>query len=154
MNIRNTLIPTLLFCLLLSVAHAESSAWRSPLAVPGATTVSVAEAKRLHDLGVSFVDVRNPRLYQRKHIPGAHHLDLKNGFSRDALEALIAPDEPLLLYCSGVKCSRSSRAAKLAVSWGYQRVYYFREGVIGWKKAGLLMKFADGSLRPVNADGQ
>jgi rhodanese-related sulfurtransferase len=108
----------------------------SPLSVSGTESVTTAEAFRLHQAGVAFVDVRNPRLYARRHIPGAHHLDLYTDFSKATLAAIVAPDQPVVLYCSGIKCSRSSTAAEFAVDWGYTGVKYFREGIVGWRDAG------------------
>ncbi len=117
-------------------AAATEGEGESPLSVPGTETVTTAEAFRLHQAGVAFVDVRNPRLYARRHIPGAHHLDLYTDFSKATLGGIVAPDQPVVLYCSGIKCSRSSTAAEFAVDWGYTGVKYFREGIVGWRDAG------------------
>lgn len=113
--------------------HAEYS---SPEKVEGSITISAIQAKILYDEGVVFIDVRNPRLFTKGHIVGAHHLDLKNGFSEVALTALVERDEPLVIYCSGEKCSRSYRASAKAVSWGFEKVHYFRGGIVDWKNAG------------------
>ena len=32
---------------------------------------------------------------------------------------------------------RASLAVGKAIDWGYQKVYYFRDGFIGWRAAGL-----------------
>jgi len=114
--------------------YAEYS---SPENVEGSITISVAQAKVLFDKGVVFVDVRNPRLFAKGHIVGAHHLDLKNGFTEDALTSLVEREEPLVIYCSGVKCSRSYRASAKAVSWGFKQVNYFRGGIVDWKESGF-----------------
>ena len=119
---------------------AEEEAWRSPEQVPGAVTISAQQAKALFDEGVAFVDVRNPRLYARRHVPGANHLDLNAGFTREAFAAVAATAEPVVIYCSGVKCSRSYRACEQAVSWGYEKVYYFRGGIVEWRDAGFPME--------------
>lgn len=143
------LFSLLLFTLLSSAISAgEKSTYQSPLAVDGAETVTVTQAADLHAQGAAFVDVRNPRLYGKKHIPGAHHLDLKGGFEEQALKALVPVEKALVLYCSGAHCSRSSRASRLAIAWGYQQVKYFRDGVVGWKEAGLPLSWADGSTHP------
>ena len=117
-----------------SAEDAETSG--SPLAVPGAQTVSPAQAYALLLQGVPFIDVRNPRLHARRHIPGAHHLDLSSGFTQSALEAIVDHDKPLVIYCSGRKCRRSSRASGFAVEWGFTQVKYFRDGIVGWRDAG------------------
>ncbi|MGB5278251.1 MAG: rhodanese-like domain-containing protein [Gammaproteobacteria bacterium] len=116
--------------------HAGDDDYRAPESVEGATTVTAAQVKELFDAGVVIVDVRNPRLYARRHIPGAQHLDLKDVFSEASLAAVVNKDEPLVIYCSGVKCTRSSRASARAVSWGYKKVYYFRGGIVEWRDAG------------------
>ena len=126
----------LLAATMLPVNAIAAEEGESPLSVPGTETVTTAEAYRLHQAGVTFVDVRNPRLYARRHIPGAHHLDLYTDFSKATLAAIVAPDQPVVLYCSGIKCGRSSTAAEFAVDWGHTAVKYFREGIVGWRDAG------------------
>lgn len=120
-------------------AIADEDEGESPVSVPGTERVSTAEAFRLHQAGVAFIDVRNPRLYARRHIPGAHHMDLYREFSKAALGEIVGPEESVVLYCSGIKCSRSSTAAAFAVDWGYTHVKYFREGIVGWRDAGYPM---------------
>jgi len=116
--------------------NAGNKDYRSPEEVPGTTTITAEEAKNLYDEGVAIIDVRNPRLYARRHIPGAHHLDLKTAYNEDALAALAGKDDAIVIYCSGVKCSRSYRASEQAVSWGYKKVKYFRGGIVDWRNAG------------------
>lgn len=130
--------------LFLFLASAPSRAeYRAPDSVEGAITTSAEQAKALHDQGVAFIDVRNPRLYARRHIPGAHHLDYKDSFTKESLEAVVGYEEQLVIYCSGVKCSRSSRSAAFAVSWGFKRVHYFRGGIVDWKNAGYPVESSD-----------
>jgi rhodanese-related sulfurtransferase len=120
----------------ISPVYAANTQYRSPESIAGATTVTAAEVKALQDAGTAIVDVRNPRLYARRHIPGAHHLDLKDTFNETSLAAVVARDEPVVIYCSGIKCSRSTTASRKAVSWGYEKVYFFRGGIVEWRKAG------------------
>ena len=129
-------------CLLLSVgvANAADTGYRSPEHAEGATTINVDEAKWMFDEGVTFIDVRNPRFFARRHVPGAHHLDLKDGYSERALNAIAGLDDPVVIYSSGEQCSRSYRASEMAVNWGYTKVYYFRGGIIDWRDAGLPME--------------
>lgn len=123
--------------LLAGAAQGGDSKYRSPEHVEGTVTVDLAEAIRLHEAGITFVDVRNPRLYARRHIPGAVHLDLKDRYTPETLADVVEKDEPFVVYCSGVTCSRSHRAAARAVKWGYTKVHYFRGGVVEWRDAGL-----------------
>ena len=130
-------------CLILSLGlvaagsvSADKKTYRSPEAVDGAVTVSGQQAKELYDQGVMFLDVRSPRLYAKSYIQGTYHLDLKNNFNEEKLASVAKKHQPIVIYCSGVKCSRSYRASEKAVEWGYTKVYYFRGGIAEWKKAG------------------
>jgi len=126
---------TLAYIVLLLSSHLNAE-YSSPGNVEGSITISVEQAKALFDKGVVFVDVRNPRLFAKDRIAGAHHLDLKNGFTEDALTSLVEREQPLVIYCSGVKCSRSYRASAKAVSWGFKKVHYFRGGMVDWMSVG------------------
>ena len=130
----------LFFCTCITnVSYAANSDYRSPEQVEGTITTSFQEAKVLFDKGVVFIDVRNPRLYAKNHIPGAFHLDLKNAFNEPAVTAIAKKDQTIVIYCSGVKCSRSYHASEKAVLWGFRKVHYFRGGIVEWKKAGYPM---------------
>lgn len=118
------------------LSHAARPGYRAPEQVAGATMVTAEKVKALYDAGVPIVDVRNPRLYARRHIPDAHHLDLKDAYTEKSLSGVAKKDEPLVIYCSGVKCNRSSRASERAVTWGYSKVKYFRGGIVEWRDAG------------------
>ncbi len=127
----------LFFCTCMTnVSYAANSDYRSPEQVEGTITTSLQEAKVLFDKGVVFIDVRNPRLYAKNHIPGAFHLDLKTAFNEAAVEAIAKKDQAIVIYCSGVKCSRSYHASEKAALWGFKKVHYFRGGIVEWKKAG------------------
>ena len=151
MLIRQRLVFSFLLTVLLIVtplSHAAKPGYIAPEQVPGARTVTVEEVKSLFDAGVVIVDVRSPRLHARRHIPGAIHLDLKVVFDEESLAAVAKKDEPLVIYCSGVKCSRSSRASADAVSWGYKEVLYFRGGIVDWRDAGYPMESGEAQAKP------
>jgi rhodanese-related sulfurtransferase len=104
--------------------------------VAGATTVDNAAAKQLFDQGAVFVDLRKANAWDAGRVPGAVHLDFKDQFSKESLEKTAKKSDAVVFYCSGVKCPRSSAACEQALSWGYSKVYYYREGFPGWQKAG------------------
>ncbi|MCH7929695.1 MAG: rhodanese-like domain-containing protein [Proteobacteria bacterium] len=115
----------------------EAGAQESPLRVDGATTVDAATAKTLFDRGVGFVDVRGKDLWEAGHIPGAAYLDLFSGFNEDNLLKVAAKDQEVVIYCAGPGCKRSGKACAKAVSWGFEKVYYFRPGYPAWRAAGF-----------------
>lgn len=122
---------------------AEGEQWLSPERVEGTTLVDIPQAVQLHAQGVPFIDVRVQRHYDRRHIPGAHHLELKTQFTRENLAKIAAPSDTIVIYCNGIKCSRSYRAATQAVAWGYSNIQYFREGMRGWRLAGHPIEVAE-----------
>ena len=116
----------------LTPAHAEKPT--APESVAGTTRVT-AEAvfqlvTTLPDLLI--LDSRHAEEYAKGHIEGAINL-LDTKMTRDDLARLAPrPDHPLLFYCNGEYCMRSSNAARQAVAWGYRRIYWFRGGWQEW----------------------
>jgi len=126
--------------MLLAPAHLLAAKKVSPETVDGATTISTAEAKRLFDQGVAFLDVRSNRDWEAGRIPGAVHIELKKKLNEESMAELFARDQPIVIYCNSIGCTRSSKASKKAVSWGYQKVYYYRLGFPDWKHHGYAIQ--------------
>jgi len=118
------------------VPEAGNGTEVSPLFVPGASSIDVIEAKQLYDRGVVFIDARDVVDWGIGHIQGAISLDWDMKFTEEALSDLINRDEPVVIYCHGPRCLRSSKAVEKAVSWGFTNAYYFRDGFPAWKIAG------------------
>ena len=72
--------------------------------------------------------------------------DRQQGFIEDSVSlpdiqtdcltlARIVPNKttPLLLYCNGPKCGRSAKSAQIALTCGYNRLYWFRGGFEEWR---------------------
>jgi adenylate cyclase len=114
----------------------------SPLEVVGATTVDPDEAKALHDRGVPFVDVRPLGMWQVGHIPGSVQLDFVSTFNEESLLAVAGKDSEVVIYCGGPRCLLSSQSCAAAVSWGFRRVHYFRDGFPAWRSAGYPVETA------------
>lgn len=129
-------LTVMLFGLSSAQAASEMSDKPSPESVEGAATVDVAGAKALFDQGALFVDVRTAKGFEAGRIPDAVLLDLKKNFTKESLGAEAQAADPIVIYCNGINCWRSAKAAKKAVSWGYTKVNYFRGGFPAWKKAG------------------
>lgn len=132
----NRLLPLFFLLALTPVAQGTELVSATPESVDGATTVDAAAAKQLFDQEAAFVDLRKQNVWNAGRVPGAIWLDFKNTFSEQTLAAEVDKDEQVVFYCSGVHCPRSAKAATRALGWGYQKVFYFREGFPAWKKAG------------------
>lgn len=137
----------LFYCInMINPGYAASSDYRSPEQVKGTITTSLQQARTLFDAGTVFIDVRNPRLYAKSHIPGAFHLDFKHTFDEASLNAIAKKGQAIVIYASGVKCSRSYRASEKAVLWGFKKVHYFRTGIVEWRKAGYPLEAGEKQL--------
>lgn len=130
-------IRSLVAFLCLAITPFAALAEDSPETVPGANTVSVDAAYEFFEQGAAFIDVRKPSDFDNGHIPGAVHLDLKETFTEAAMAAVAGKSDPVVIYCNGWSCMRSSKASAMAVSWGYKNVQYLRDGFPGWDAAAL-----------------
>jgi len=108
----------------------------SPPSVNGATTVTAAEAYALFEQGAAFIDGRTSSDFATGRIPGAVNLDQASSFTQASLAAVVAKADPVVFYCNGRSCLRSSEESALAVSWGYTAVHYMRDGYSAWEAAG------------------
>lgn len=92
-------------------------------------TIDSIEAQGLIEQGgVTVVDVRTPKEYAERHIPGAINIPVETIGDQQPAE-LTDPDAELLIYCrSGV---RSRQAAEKLVSLGYKNVTDMG-GIIDW----------------------
>ena len=122
--------------LVFAVSFANAADKVSPTTVAGARTVTAEEAKALFDKGVLFIDVRADPEWEAGRIPGAVHIELKKVFSKETLSKQVKANEPVVFYCNGPKCLRSSQASQKAVKWGFTKVNYFRGGIPAWESAG------------------
>lgn len=122
-----------IFC---SYSYADEAGYKSPEFIEGAETIDLIKAKELHAQGVLFVDVRSPRQFKKRHIPGAAHLYIKDNFTETKLLELISKDQPFVVYCNGIHCSLSHKAIRKALAWGFTNAKYFRAGFRAWRLDG------------------
>lgn len=120
------------FGILLFVYSSFSFSDQAPVAISGAKTVDVFQAKSLYDKGAVFIDVRNDTEWGIGHIDGAIHLDFQRDFSKLYGANGITRQTPLVIYCNSSNCLRSAYASAVTVYWGFREVYYFRSGYFSW----------------------
>ncbi|MDP2829999.1 MAG: rhodanese-like domain-containing protein [Sulfuricellaceae bacterium] len=125
----------LLLCLFAWTLPAAADKPVAPAEISGATGVS---AEKLVDLLAStpqlvMIDSRRQEEFEKGHIEGAVNL-LDTDMTQAKLARLVSSSStPVLFYCNGERCLRSTNAARLALQWGYHKVYWFRGG---WKEWG------------------
>ena len=111
--------------------------------VKGAKRIDIATARSLHERGVPFVDVY--QIWWQKHIPGAHHLDWWSGeFNESGLSQIVQKNQEVVIYSSdSVGRSRGAQHCAMAVTYGFEKVYYLPEGSLSeWEKAGYPVETA------------
>jgi tetratricopeptide (TPR) repeat protein/rhodanese-related sulfurtransferase len=124
----------------------------TPLAIPGAATVTTIELKKAMDVGrpMVLIDVMGdehaitingavPLPYAG--IFGTFHDQVQTRLA-NALSSLLQgrTDVPLVFFCTGVKRWESYNAALRAHAAGFQNVSWYRGGLAAWKEAGFPMQ--------------
>ena len=85
--------------------------------------------------GFIILDVRTIPEFEEAHIPGAINIPEKS-FAADAEKILPDKSAHLIIYCSGVKCGKSTRTAKIAVNMGYSNILIYNDGFPVWEEKG------------------
>ncbi|MCU7834337.1 MAG: rhodanese-like domain-containing protein [gamma proteobacterium symbiont of Taylorina sp.] len=129
-------LPVFFIMLLCTIQIASASSKISPMTVDGATSITTDEAKKLFDDGVLFIDVRSTKAWNIGRISDAVLLDIKSNYTEASLTAEAKKTDPIVIYCNGEDCLRSAKGSKMAVGWGFTKIYYYRNGFPAWKKAG------------------
>ncbi len=95
--------------------------------------ISPADAKEMIDSagpeGIILLDVRQPKEYERVHLPGAVLIPIAQLSTR--LHELDG-DKPIIVYCASG--NRSSAAARLLYGAGFKEVYSLGGGIKAWRR--------------------
>ena len=108
------------------------------IAVNGYCEIATISAEKLNEIlgkkteKLTVVDVRGGHDFEKGHIPGAINVPLATintyGFAKKKI---------LVLYCGGVDCSLSSKAAKILIDRGYKDVRVLTGGLPAWERKGF-----------------
>jgi len=86
----------------------------------------------------TVVDARTRVEYEENHIAGAISCPATQAAAM--LPRLVKDkSRQLIFYCNGPKCTKSQKAARVALSLGYRKVLEYNEGLPAWGKANLPM---------------
>lgn len=94
--------------------------------------------ERTREGGTRLLNVLSHEDFQEGHIPGSLHAPIADpGF--DGRLAALLPDKstPVITYCCSRTCPASTKAARRMEELGYTHVYDYKDGIEGWKAAGL-----------------
>jgi len=123
-----TIVFLLLFCF-----QAEAKQ-RAPERIEGATIVNAEELIELfskHENTV-VIDARLASDRKQGYIEGSVNLENTLTDCNKLFTILKTMSVPVVFYCNGDDCSRSADSIKIALSCGYNNVYWFRGGFHEW----------------------
>jgi PQQ-dependent catabolism-associated CXXCW motif protein len=124
----------------------------TPLAIPGAATVTTTELMKEMQAGRPMILIDVLRDEHDTTIKGAVTLPYAGAFGSfhdqvqtrlaNALNSLLQgrADVPLIFFCHGAKCWESYNAALRARAAGFQNVSWYRGGLAAWREAGFPMQ--------------
>lgn len=139
--LRNTFPnPAILFWAFLVSSLFLSSAWAtpSPESIEGTVKVSAEEFIDLVDKipKLVIIDSRIPGDRKQGFVEGSLSLPDVDTTCDSLAKVISKKNAPSLFYCNGVKCGRSAKAIKIALSCGYTNIYWFRGGFEEWLEKG------------------
>ena len=115
-----------------TLSSSFSLAEEAPSQINGVVTINSDQAKRLHDIGALFVDVRPNTQWQYGHVEGSHSLDLRAGFRQLLTPGVLSKETPIVIYGNSTYHMRGAIGSYLAALWGYKRVFFLRDGYFSW----------------------
>ncbi len=119
-----------------SIAAEEKQA---PMQIPGVVGVDAEGLVKLVETTPRLVLIDSHIRMDRRqgYLEGSVSLPDNETSCASLAKLLRSKDNPALFYCNGVKCGRSARAARIAHSCGYTRLYWYRGGFEDWKRKGF-----------------
>ena len=122
-----------------SISLAADKSWTAPSTIKGATTINASkifDLVKIHD-DLIVVDSRKVSDFSKGNIEDSINLPDTKTNSQSLSKILSNTDTPVVFYCNGIHCKRSSNAARLAIDAGYKNVFWYRLGWDEWLAEGL-----------------
>lgn len=122
-----------------SAPKSDGAGTDAPAAGVLGLEITVAQAKSLFDQGVMFIDARHDEEFLAERVAGAINLtsSMFDGDRPPEALAVLNPDLPLVIYCSGGDCDASHAVGIRLQQAGFSQIHIMTDGLPGWKKQGL-----------------
>ena len=132
-------IKSLLVLSLLFLSTGSVYAEGTPNKIKGTVKIKAEDIFKLVEKypNLIIVDARKTSDRMKGYIEGSIGLPDTKTNKKSLSRAVPNKMTPVVFYCNGEKCGRSVKSAKLAVSMGYKKVYWFRGGWEEWENKGL-----------------
>ncbi len=99
---------------------------------PQLTPISTDELAKIYDKAI-IIDARNHVEYNVIHIKNAKNILVGKMKKADLLKLRGLDDSrPIVFYCNGTTCSKSYKATRKAVLWGFKNVFVYDAGIFEW----------------------
>ena len=136
--------------LVANAASPEGLPLVAPAAPAGVRHIGLDAAIDAHAAGTAFLDARVTRAYRAGHIAAAHSVHYAVRLELEGrLRALVADDDAIVVYCTGVDCPAADRLADWLLRNGWRNVAVFDDGYPVWRAAGLEVERGDdGGVTP------
>ena len=109
-------------------------------------------AEKITTAQVILIDLRDSEDFDRIHAQGAINLpyyDFDEAIS-DFIEK-VDEDQQIILFCEGILCGISARAAKELLDLGYEDISIIKQGFDGWKNLNLPIEENSGEMEENDA---
>lgn len=94
------------------------------------------QAKMLFDMGVPFIDAREPQFFAQGHVERAMNMTADQVIG-NAAELIRYRPGPIVVYCSGGDCDASHHVATRLQALQFTQIHIMIDGYPGWKEKGF-----------------
>ena len=102
---------------------------------PMASPIETGELNGIFDSAI-IIDARAVAEYNVIRMIGAKNILLSKMQEKDLLAVRSKDDSrPIVFYCNGITCSKSYKATRKAVGWGFKNVRCYDAGIFNWAQA-------------------
>lgn len=107
----------------------------SPDTIPNSIKLNAEELIEVANSlpNITLIDSRTEIDHKRGFIPSSINLPDVNTNCKSLSDIIESKKSPILFYCNGPRCKRSSNAVKVSINCGYENIYWFRGGYDEWK---------------------
>jgi len=120
-----------------AISEIEKEKKEMPASLDGVPVVNGDEVHKIWKSSkASVIDTRNKTQFDTERVEGATHLSSDDLIKDPSLANGLDKDKEYVVYCNGVKCPRSPRAAIMMKHLGFKKVFWYREGIPDWKSKG------------------
>lgn len=111
------------------------------MTIPTVDRPTLLDLMECHRAWVIHAD--GPRSFQQAHLPGAIRFD-----TLGHAIAVLRPDDRIIVYGRDDRSPNAPRWVSELLRNGYQRAWWYEEGIAGWQAAGGQLEGSDGGADP------